>query len=143
MSDVMVNAIAGGVLIGAAAAWLYLSLGRIAGISGIVGQALRSPGDLWQLAFLIGLGIGGLGTMMAIEPVSRMEIDAGWLIAAGLTVGFGTRLGSGCTSGHGVCGIARISRRSIVATAVFVGTGMATATFLHASGLHASGMVAP
>lgn len=143
MSDVMVNAIAGGVLIGAAAAWLYLSLGRIAGISGIVGQALRSPGDLWQLAFLIGLGIGGLGTMMAIEPVSRMEIDAGWLIAAGLTVGFGTRLGSGCTSGHGVCGIARISRRSIVATAVFVGTGMAIATFLHASGLHASGMVAP
>ncbi len=128
-------AVCGGVLIGLAAAWMYLSLGRIAGISGIVGQAVRDPSALWQIAFVIGLGIGGLLVMAQVEPAAMLPIDNGWLMAAGLLVGFGTRLGSGCTSGHGVCGIARLSKRSIIATCVFVGTGMVTATVLQALGV--------
>ena len=134
--DMVMNAVAGGIIIGLAAVWLYLSLGRIAGISGIVGQALRSPGTVWPLLFLVGLGAGGwLGAMVLAAPVDRLELAPGWIVAAGLIVGFGTRLGSGCTSGHGVCGIARFSRRSIAATVIFVGTGMLTATVLHGMGV--------
>jgi uncharacterized membrane protein YedE/YeeE len=129
------SAIVGGVLIGLAAAWLYMSLGRIAGISGIVGQLVRNSSGLWPLGFVIGLGIGGLGAMTQLEASPRLEIDYSVLAIAGLIVGFGTRLGSGCTSGHGVCGIARLSKRSIVATCVFLGTGMVTATLLRATGV--------
>ncbi|MBM4204902.1 MAG: YeeE/YedE family protein [Gammaproteobacteria bacterium] len=129
------SALFGGVLIGLAAGWLYLSLGRIAGISGIVGQLVRNSSGLWPLGFVIGLGIGGLAVMAELEPSPRMEIDHGVLVLAGLIVGFGTRLGSGCTSGHGVCGIARFSKRSVIATCVFVGTGMLTATLLRATGV--------
>lgn len=129
------SALFGGVLIGLAAGWLYLSLGRIAGISGIVGQLVRNSSGLWPLGFVIGLGIGGLAVMAELEPSPRMEIDYGVLVLAGLIVGFGTRLGSGCTSGHGVCGIARFSKRSVIATCVFVGTGMLTATLLRATGV--------
>lgn len=128
-------ALSGGLLIGLAATWMYLSLGRIAGISGIVGQAVRDPSGIWQIAFVIGLGIGGLLVMSVLAPSERLPVENGWLIAAGLLVGFGTRLGSGCTSGHGVCGIARLSRRSMVATCVFVGTGMIVATVLRMSGV--------
>lgn len=128
-------ALCGGLLIGLAATWMYLSLGRIAGISGIVGQSLRDPSGLWQIAFVIGLGIGGLVIMAFLAPSERLPVGNGWLVAAGLLVGFGTRLGSGCTSGHGVCGIARLSRRSIVATCVFVGTGMVVATLLRTLGV--------
>jgi uncharacterized membrane protein YedE/YeeE len=121
--------LAGGLLIGIAAALFLLFNGRIAGISGILGGLLEFPkGDSgWRAAFLTGLLISPLLYRVLIEPpVIRVETDTGWLIVAGILVGFGTRLGSGCTSGHGVCGLSLGSRRSIVATAVFMGTGMAT-----------------
>ena len=131
----MTNAIIGGVLIGAAAVWLWLSLGRIAGISGIAAQALTRPRQShWPILFVVGLGAGGwLGrAVRQPEPIPELNLESVVLLAAGgLLVGFGTRLGSGCTSGHGVCGIARFSRRSIAATVIFVGIGMLTATLVH------------
>lgn len=137
MSSTLQSAVIGGVLIGLAATWLYLSIGRIAGISGIAARALS--GASWPLLFVIGLGLGGWiatalvgppsGAASAI-PTTAQDIRWLWLISGGLLVGFGTRLGSGCTSGHGVCGIARVSPRSIAATCVFLGTGMLVATLL-------------
>lgn len=132
MSSTLQSAVLGGVLIGLAATWLYLSIGRIAGISGIAARALT--GASWPLLFVIGLGLGGwIATALiqaAPEVNGAQNIRWPWLISGGLLVGFGTRLGSGCTSGHGVCGIARISPRSIAATCVFLGTGMLVATLL-------------
>lgn len=120
----------GGVLIGGAAVLLMAGLGRIAGISGIAGGLLRrGAGDrAWRLAFVLGLllapllllwtrGSSGIGLPQAGLP---------WMVLAGLLVGFGTGLGSGCTSGHGVCGIARLSPRSLLATMVFMVCGIAT-----------------
>lgn len=123
------QALAGGLLIGLAASLLILLNGRIAGISGIVGGLLnQQTSDLaWRIAFLAGLIIAPLvyGWVHALPAV---EIKAGTstLLVAGLLVGIGTRYGSGCTSGHGVCGIARLSRRSIVATLVFMASGALT-----------------
>ncbi len=135
-TNVFTNAIAGGVLIGLAATWLFLSLGRVAGISGIVSQAMKNPGMLWPVLFLVGLGAGGwIATAFTGPAANRLAIDPVWLIVGGLIVGFGTRLGSGCTSGHGVCGIARLSPRSVVATMIFVGLGMLTATLLRGTGV--------
>lgn len=123
-------ALLGGALIGAASAWLLLADGRIAGVSGILGGLLRpAPGDrAWRLAFLLGLPAGFLlhGWLAGAPPPVRIEVPALQLAAAGLLVGFGTRLGSGCTSGHGVCGMARGSPRLIAATATFMGLGFAT-----------------
>jgi uncharacterized membrane protein YedE/YeeE len=120
----------GGALIGLAAALLLLGNGRIAGISGIAGQALwPAEGEArgWRWAFLLGLPLGAALVGWARGGLA-LEIQATppVLVAAGLLVGFGTRLGNGCTSGHGVCGIARGSRRSIVATLTFMGLGGAT-----------------
>jgi len=139
MSSSLNSAIIGGVFIGLAATWLYLSIGRIAGISGIAARALK--GATWPILFIIGLGIGGwIATLItgtdtsyvafvsADSPVIRWP----WLIAGGILVGFGTRMGSGCTSGHGVCGIARVSPRSLAATCVFLGIGMLVATTIAA-----------
>ena len=124
--------VVGGALIGAAAIWLYLSLGRIAGISGIAANALfKAKEAAWPIFFVVGLGIGGWLAYAITGIEVRGVIDEGqsvWLILGGLLVGFGTRLGSGCTSGHGVCGISRFSMRSLVATVVFLTIGMATAT---------------
>jgi uncharacterized membrane protein YedE/YeeE len=122
--------LAGGVLIGAASAGLLLVNGRIAGVSGILGGSLRAAaGDLgWRLAFLIGLPLGA-GALHALQPESHgfaITSRLGVLVLGGLLVGFGTQLGSGCTSGHGVCGLARGSRRSLAATATFMLTGAAT-----------------
>jgi uncharacterized membrane protein YedE/YeeE len=115
-------ATAGGILIGGAAAFLLISNGRIAGISGILGRALeKMRGDtLWRLLFLLGLPLarGGLEIQLSASPMT--------LVLAGLLVGFGTQLGNGCTSGHGVCGLARGSKRSLAATLVFMATGMLT-----------------
>lgn len=120
----------GGVLIGLAAVLLLAGSGRIAGISGIAGGLLsRVPGDnAWRLLFLLGLVLGaGIYQLVTSAPLEvRIDVSAPLLITAGFLVGFGTRLGRGCTSGHGVCGIARFSARSIVATLVFIGVAMLT-----------------
>lgn len=131
----MIEAAAGGVLIGLAAVWLFASLGRVAGISGIVGQIIEQPISIdWRVLFVVGLGMGGwLGAALVGGPVIRIPDPNGWamLVGGGVLVGFGTRLGSGCTSGHGVCGMARLSIRSIVATLTFLAVGMLTATAIH------------
>jgi len=128
-----VSGLAGGLLIGAAATLLLAGIGRIAGVSGIAGGLLRrSPGDAaWRLLFLLGLVAGGSLYALATGAPFPIRIDVGapLLIVAGALVGFGTRLGGGCTSGHGVCGIARLSARSIAATVTFIGVAMAT-TFI-------------
>jgi uncharacterized membrane protein YedE/YeeE len=121
--------LAGGALIGLAAALLVLFNGRIAGISGILGGLLPWPkGDTtWRLAFLAGLA-GAPLVYVLLQPLPEVQSDAGTavLVAAGLLVGVGTRYGSGCTSGHGVCGISRLSPRSLAATAAFMAAGFVT-----------------
>jgi len=123
-----VSAAIGGALIGLAAALLMLLTGRIAGISGILGGCLGTAGGDkgWRLAFLGGLVLAPLTGAVAGYGLTTPQMPASFtvIIAAGLLVGFGTRLGSGCTSGHGVCGIARLSPRSITATAVFMATAI-------------------
>ncbi len=118
------SGLAGGLMIGAAAALLLLLNGRIAGISGIAGGIFSGAGEerLWRIAFVAGLVVGPLAVAAVTGDMPVVEIAAGWplLIVAGLLVGFGTRLGSGCTSGHGVCGLARLSPRSLAATATFM-----------------------
>jgi uncharacterized membrane protein YedE/YeeE len=122
-------ALAGGVLIGIAAAMFVLLNGRIAGISGVLGGLLRpSTGDTgWRIAFVLGL-VGAPLVYLLFAALPKPQIDAGYgaLILAGLLVGIGTRYGSGCTSGHGVCGLSRLSPRSLVATAAFMGAGFVT-----------------
>ncbi len=130
-----VSGLVGGLLIGLAAALLLLLNGRISGISGIVGGLLapKSSEVGWRVVFVVGLLLGAFIYMLAAGgaiPV-RMQASVPVLVAAGLLVGFGTRLGSGCTSGHGLCGIARLSRRSIVASAVFFGVAMLTVFLTH------------
>ena len=123
------SALAGGALIGLAAALLVLLNGRVAGISSIVGGLIvPARGDRsWRLAFVAGLvATPVLYGLVAASPTT--SINTGWpaLVAAGLLVGLGTRLGGGCTSGHGVCGLSRLSVRSLVATLCFMGAGFAT-----------------
>jgi uncharacterized membrane protein YedE/YeeE len=123
------SALGGGLLIGLAAALFVLFNGRIAGISGILGGLLRPvPGERgWRIAFLLGLVAAPLVyTLAAPLPAMRIDAGTGMLIAAGLLVGIGTRYGAGCTSGHGVCGLARGSARSLAATLAFMGAGFAT-----------------
>ena len=116
-------ALAGGVLIGLAASGLLLLQGRIAGISGILGSVLREGDDRnWRMAFLVGLPIGAALTQLVAGPAPVVVTGStALLIGAGVFVGVGTQVGTGCTSGHGVCGIARFSARSIVATLTFIG----------------------
>ena len=123
------SSLAGGLLIGLATAMFLLFNGRIAGISGIVGGLLRPVrGDLaWRLAFVLGLLAAPLLYGLAVPlPVVQIEAGTGTLLVAGLLVGMGTRYGSGCTSGHGVCGLSRLSMRSLVATAAFMLAGFVT-----------------
>ncbi len=123
------SALAGGVLVGLAAASFLLLNGRIAGISGILGGLLApSAGDIsWRIAFLAGL-LGAPALWMLVAKLPPIEIEAGYpaLIIAGLLVGIGTRYGSGCTSGHGVCGLSRFSPRSLAATLSFMFAGFVT-----------------
>lgn len=125
-----VSALVGGVLIGVASVLLMVLNGRIAGISGILGGLLSGgAGDkAWRIAFVAGLIAAPLIFAAMGQSLAQPDMPASWLViaAAGLLVGFGTRLGSGCTSGHGVCGIARLSPRSIVATAIFMAAAVAT-----------------
>ena len=124
------SSLAGGAFIGLAVAFLLLLNGRIAGISGIVGGVLKmQKGDIgWRIAFMAGLVAAPLAWQLFMAlPAIHIEGGYGLLAAAGLIVGLGTRYGSGCTSGHGVCGLSRLSPRSIVATMLFIGTGLAVA----------------
>jgi hypothetical protein len=128
------SAAIGGALIGLAAVMLMLLAGRIAGISGIAAGIL-APGSRdrgWRIAFLAGLILAPVAAMLANDRVPVPQMPASWLlvVAAGLMVGFGARLGGGCTSGHGVCGMARVSRRSIAATMIFMGTAVITVALM-------------
>jgi len=120
----------GGLLIGLAVTLMMLLNGRIAGISSIVSGLLTpKSGDTgWRAAFVVGLLLGALAFILAVGGPTQVDVLASppAILIGGLLVGFGTRMGSGCTSGHGLCGIARFSRRSIVATAVFFGVAMVT-----------------
>ena len=122
-------ALAGGVLLGLASALFVLVNGRILGISGIVGGLLRPrAGDMgWRLAFVLGMLVAPGLYWLVVGP-TQPRIDASWgmVVIAGLLVGVGTRYGSGCTSGHGVCGLSRMSPRSLVATLAFMGAGFVT-----------------
>jgi hypothetical protein len=140
-----VPALIGGALIGLASALLWLGNGRIAGISGIFGQLLppAATTSLWRAVFLLGLVLGALAAALLVpglgiggpsgHPAALVSAPRWtaiptplWLAGAGLLVGIGTRLGNGCTSGHGVCGLARLSRRSLAAVAIFFGAAIAT-----------------
>jgi len=123
------GSLAGGLLIGVAAALLLLLNGRVAGISGIVGGlvAPRRGEIAWRLAFVLGLfAAPALWLLFKNNPVPRIDAGFPTLAIAGLLVGVGTSYGSGCTSGHGVCGLARLSPRSLVATLAFMAAGVAT-----------------
>lgn len=128
------TSLAGGALIGLAAAILLYVNGRIAGISGIVNGLLSpSAGEIaWRAAFLVGLICGGAWFISGapLPFIPRSEFPLSFLLTGGFLVGFGTRLGSGCTSGHGVCGISRLSPRSMLATVLFVAAGMLATTLL-------------
>lgn len=126
----MVRAIAGGVLVGVGLLMALAASGRIVGVSGVLGGLMRAtPGEVgWRLAFVAGL-LGGGALLAAILPNAityRLDRTLPELALAGLLVGYGTSLGNGCTSGHGVCGVGRLSPRSLVATALFVASGAAT-----------------
>lgn len=124
----------GGALIGLGASLAWIGARRVAGVSGLAGSLFTQGfGGIFPLGFLGGLVLAGLvlapASSIAVSPTALPLLALG-----GLLVGFGTQLGSGCTSGHGVCGVSRLSSRSLVATAVFVATGMATATLLAHAG---------
>jgi uncharacterized membrane protein YedE/YeeE len=123
------SALLGGALIGLAAVLLMMLSGRIAGVSGVLGGLLTAPASdrSWRIAFIAGLIAVPLIAALFGRPLAK-PVMPGWLVivAGGLLVGFGTRYGSGCTSGHGVCGISRLSLRSIVATCVFMATAAIT-----------------
>lgn len=123
-----INALLGGVLIGISVSLMLLWNGRVVGISGIINGAISpKKGDTsWRVLFLVGLVLGGL-VMHRLSPAvfeNTVKGESWTVIAAGLLVGFGTIMGSGCTSGHGVCGISRLSPRSLVATVVFIAAGV-------------------
>ena len=123
-----IPALAGGALIGLASVWLLAVNGRIAGVSGILHGLFSPPEEKWRALFIAGLLLAGLAWQAAGMPVPlRAGFPLGWVAAAGLLVGFGTRVGGGCTSGHGVCGLGRLSARSLVAVVVFMAAGMAAA----------------
>jgi uncharacterized membrane protein YedE/YeeE len=124
-----VSALAGGALIGLAVALLLLVNGRVAGISGVIGGLLRPSANdrVWRVAFVAGLACAPLlHALVAALPAPQIDASPLALAVAGVLVGIGTRYGSGCTSGHGVCGVSRLSPRSLVATALFMTAGFVT-----------------
>lgn len=129
-----VSGFAGGLLIGLAVVLLLVLNGRLAGISGIVGGLLSTRGTDrgWRALFVVGLLLG-VSAYVLVTGDSSVTVEASLpvLVVAGLLVGFGTRLGSGCTSGHGLCGMARLSKRSVAATAVFFGVAIVTVFLVH------------
>ena len=134
-----VDGFVGGLLIGLAAAIMLIGLGRIAGVSGMFARAtaIENTGPPWPVAalFVAGLIAGALLFQATLGPIEATFVPGySWLLAGGLLVGFGTRLGSGCTSGHGVCGMSRLSPRSLVATAVFMASGIGTVAIVNLLG---------
>lgn len=132
------SSLMGGVLIGLASGSLYLFSGRIAGISGIASKAMLGPSRGWRLAFIAGLLVAGIVGALANDPtfVAGLETRSWPMLAlAGLLVGIGTGIGSGCTSGHGVCGLSRLSRRSLVAVLVFMLSAAITVFVLRHGGI--------
>jgi len=130
-SPMIIPGLAGGVLIGIAVVLLMATLGRVTGISGIIGSLLPpkpEPDRGWRLAFLLGLILGPLVVMLirGDSGIGQVSDSPPLTLVAGLLVGLGTSLGSGCTSGHGVCGLSRWSMRSLVATLTFIAMGMVT-----------------
>lgn len=127
------SALIGGALIGLAAAGVWWLLGHLAGVSGILGAAMNSRGEelAWRAAFLAGLFLAGLAAIVLLPGRVHFDLQAGYgeVLLAGALVGLGTQLGSGCTSGHGVCGVSRLSLRSVTATLVFMAAGMVTVFF--------------
>lgn len=127
------SALIGGMLIGFAAVMLFIRLGRIAGVSGLVANALMQEGEerAWRLAFLVGIVLGALAMARSLGGFAPV-FSGSWplLVVAGLLVGYGTRMGSGCTSGHGICGLARFSKRSLVATLLFMASAAVTVFLL-------------
>lgn len=138
MNQDWINALAGGALIGIAVSIMLVFNGRVTGISGIIGGALTpKKGDSqWRFFFIAGLLLGGLVlVLLRPELIAAPVATPTWrLVVAGLLVGFGTLVGSGCTSGHGVCGISRLSIRSILATMTFMAAGMGAVALLRAFG---------
>ena len=134
------HGLAGGILIGLAAGLYLLTVGRIAGISGLIENALKpsSPGFTLSLAFLVGLPLGAFITAQLAPGIARplsLPGSAALIVIAGFLVGFGARIGSGCTSGHGVCGLPRLSVRSITATLIFMATAAVTVFIVRHAGL--------
>jgi uncharacterized protein len=135
-----IHGLLGGLLIGFGSAIMLLGLGRIAGVSGLaarsIGLANLGTSRLTAFAFIIGLPLGAFLASHMMGPITvRFQPSTVLLVLGGLLVGFGTRLGSGCTSGHGVCGLSRLSRRSMVATAIFMASGFATVAAMRAWGI--------
>lgn len=128
MPDAFLMALAGGICIGLAAILLMVTLGRIGGISGIVFSAAKNPvGDFWAILFIAGLILGTfLFHFISGHPIPAFKVPLPLILAGGFIVGVGTKLGSGCTSGHGICGIGRLSVRSIIATCTFMLLGFIT-----------------
>jgi len=123
-----ISALLGGALLGLASVWLLAASGRIAGVSSILHGIFSPPEAQWRAWFISGLLLAGLAWQAAGAPAPvRESFPLGWAAAAGLLVGFGTRMGNGCTSGHGVCGLGRLSVRSLVAVIVFMAAGMIAA----------------
>jgi uncharacterized membrane protein YedE/YeeE len=122
------NALIGGLFIGLSASLLMLTIGKISGLSGIFSGLMTSFKEQWRWYFLVGFLLGAWLIRFLFPEfvnVSRLTISLPWMMLAGILVGFGTRIGGGCTSGHGVCGISRLSKRSIIATVIFIGSAMA------------------
>ena len=133
-------ALTGGILIGLACAIMLLGLGRIAGVSGLAARAfaLSQTGPPWRIAaaFIVGLPVGaGIVNLISGPVITRFPSSPAVVLIGGLLVGFGTRMGSGCTSGHGVCGLSRLSPRSIVATLSFMSFGFATVAVMRVLGV--------
>ncbi len=135
-----VQGLLGGIMIGLAAAVMLLGAGRIAGVSGMIARAASISGEgaprIVAMAFVLGLPLGALLVAAVAGPVAtRFPSSVLTLLVGGFVVGAGTRMGSGCTSGHGVCGVSRLSPRSLVATATFMLAGIATVTAMNALGV--------
>ena len=128
LPEAFITPLLGGLTVGVAAMWLLFSLGRVAGISGILWGVMAEPDRHWRVFFLMGLLMGGVvvHAVLGMPVPAQSSTPLPLVVFSGLLVGFGTRMGGGCTSGHGVCGIGRQSLRSIVATATFMVTGVLT-----------------